>query len=140
MKKLLLVLVICTSGLFASAVARAQDPISLSHNGVPGVWLGSETAKRVLRDVEEVHSLRVAIELCDDSRALRQQRIDRLTAALKLANEASNTSKAALDEAIRGRREAEEDADRWFSGSHLTWHLVGVALGAVGGLVLYGHR
>lgn len=128
---------IVSVALILSIPARAAEPlpsaVTLEHNGETGVWLPSEMATKVQRDVEQFRYLAISIPLYEERLTIQQQRVAQFQRSLQLAVEASDTATRALDAAVRGRRRAEDEKDGWFAGKPAIWAILGagVALGAV---------
>lgn len=120
--------------LLSSARAFAEPPgvEPLERDGVSGYWFPEPIARRALADVEELRVRRAEIDLCRKQSELRSERAKQLDAALKAASESAAKSRAVVDEAVRGREQAERERSGWLAGKPWLWGIVGTVFGVAG--------
>ena len=99
--------------------------IELDVNGHEGQWLPALMAKRIQADIEAYRKQNEHILLLEDQLAVREERLSLLRDSLNLQKEATQAYKDVIEEAVRGRREAEESRDSFFAGQPGVWALVG---------------
>ncbi len=128
---------ILSSVLSFSFGAHAQVP--LQHDGHDGVWLPSDTATRVLQDVEALRKLRPVVALYEQKATLSEQRIRQCRKAVDLSTEASDVAAEVLQTAVRSRRHAEEERDGWFAGKPVIWAVIGGVVGSVAAALATAH-
>lgn len=127
--------------LFAFAnLAAAQPPdngfsqlpptnaVALEHEGVQGLWMPEEMSRSIQADIEELQRLRVVLERQSAKIEMNRERIANMLEILELVRAEREFAVNALDEAIKGRREAEEARDAWYRSPEL-WSAVGAVVG-----------
>lgn len=59
--------------------------IDLEHNGSPGVWLHTDSATRILRDLRLIPLLRQQITLLEERSGIRDAQVERLQSVISLS-------------------------------------------------------
>ena len=146
MTKSLLALTNCTASLALLLLASpvlAEPPkvLPLEHEGQPGFWFPDTIARAALADIEELRVRRAELDLCRRQVEVKAERIKVLDKALTAARESAALSQSVIDEAVRGREQAERERSGWLAGQPWLWGGVGVVVGVVAtGLVIHYAR
>lgn len=123
-KKLILAMAIRLAMVLTPSVAHADCPANVApepdkaeqdYKGVHGVWFHLEVARCLAGDVKELAKLRadtipkleLRIKETDEAMALIREQ-------LKLSVAEGQAASKAIEAAVRGRREAEEDMNAWY--------------------------
>jgi len=126
--------------LLCAATAQAQPPdngfsqlpltraVPLEHGGTPGLWFPEDIARANQADIEELHRLRVVSERQTAKIEMNRERIANMLEILELVRAEREFAVDALEEAVRGRRAAEEAKDAWYRSPEL-WSAVGAVVG-----------
>jgi len=103
--------------------------------GAQGLWFHLSVARCLLGRVEALSASQRQLSLLEDRLTLSDERDALRLRQVALAAEEAEAASGALEEAVRGRRQAEEDLNAWYRHPAL-WFTVGavvvVVLGAVG--------
>jgi len=100
---------------------------SVTHEGEAGVWFRLDVARCLLGDVTELRLVRERVGLLDARLEIREEQITLTREALDLGRRAEERATGALEAAVRGRREAEEERDAWWR-SPILWFAVGAVV------------
>ena len=121
--KILIVFLLVLSAATASAqnIPKGQ---ALEYEGEQGIWFSLETHRLILADLRELPALRSRVTLLDSKLALQAAQIADFRASVELAVQSRDQAVGALEEAVRRRREAEENRDAWHR-SRVLWFGVG---------------
>jgi hypothetical protein len=137
------------ASLLCSPVQAARDTtkaFEFEVEGVAGVWMPSAMAKLALASAEELAVQKVVIAeqsaliaIKDERLGIKDQRILQVKEALQLSIQAEERTKAVVEAAVRGQREAEEALDAWYRspGFLLSLGGLGVIVIEVGAILLF---
>lgn len=119
-------LVVALTVILVSVPVRAEDlsGVVLEYQDKPGIWLSLESHRLILADLREVPQYRERISLLEQKLTLQDAQINDLRMSVELAVKAKDQVVGAVEEAVRGRREAEERLDAWHR-SRVLWFGVG---------------
>ena len=152
MRRCSLSLLVWGSSLLFTCTAWAQDPelptvLELSqqcapevqenrravveHSGQPGLWFQREVARCLLNRVAVTVPLAERVYLLTQENERKDRRHEFQLEVTSQAEEGEQAAVGAVEAAVRGRREAEEERDAWYNSKGL-W----VGIGAVVTIIL----
>lgn len=105
----------------------AADLQTLEHEGEAGFWFPSATTRCMTERLRLLPIYVRRIHLLQERLTLTDSREDLLREQLVFAIQAEETAVGALEAAIRGKREAEEERDSW-RRSRALWFTIGAVV------------